>query len=174
MGTYHVLASCMLLYVFRTCNLMQNYYNKIKNEKKNHSNSNISIPMPWFTQLNLTGVATVSKLNRKIWLVSNSWILITSARSSLSIFWRVRDEMAVRRWTRCPLSCLHKHYCLREWQLFTMTDALLPIALNPVFLKMVSVRSNVYAPFWFLNFCLKVVSSFRWFLDNSTFTYVNK
>ena len=47
------------------------------------------------------------------------------------------------------LFTLHKHYCLREWQLFTMTDALLPMALNPVFLKMVSVRSNVYAPFWF-------------------------
>ena len=28
MGTYHVLASCMLLYVSLTCNLMQNYYKK--------------------------------------------------------------------------------------------------------------------------------------------------
>ena len=26
MGTYHVLASCMLLYVSLTCNLVQNYY----------------------------------------------------------------------------------------------------------------------------------------------------
>ena len=30
MGTYHVLASCMLLYVSLTCNLMQNYYKKKK------------------------------------------------------------------------------------------------------------------------------------------------
>ena len=28
MGTYHVLVSCMLLYVSLTCNLMQNYYTK--------------------------------------------------------------------------------------------------------------------------------------------------
>ena len=30
MGTYHVLASCMLLYVSLTCNLVQNYYKKKK------------------------------------------------------------------------------------------------------------------------------------------------
>ena len=34
MGTYHVLASCMLLYVSLTCNLMQNYYKKKKVGKK--------------------------------------------------------------------------------------------------------------------------------------------
>ena len=33
MGTYHVLASCMLLYVSLTCNLMQNYYKKKKIKK---------------------------------------------------------------------------------------------------------------------------------------------
>ena len=34
MGTYHVLASCMVLYVSLTCNLMQNYYKKKIKKKK--------------------------------------------------------------------------------------------------------------------------------------------
>ena len=34
MGTYHVLATCMLLYVSLTCNLMQNYYTQKKKKKK--------------------------------------------------------------------------------------------------------------------------------------------
>ena len=49
MGTYHVLASCMLLYVSLTCNLMQNYYKNKKSKKnlkkKQKKNGQFEVPI---------------------------------------------------------------------------------------------------------------------------------
>ena len=41
MGTYHVLATCMLLYVSLTCNLMQNYYTQKKTMLSSYYRSNV-------------------------------------------------------------------------------------------------------------------------------------
>ena len=43
MGTYHVLATCMLLYVSLTCNLMQNYYTQKKKQKKKQPGQLLSV-----------------------------------------------------------------------------------------------------------------------------------